>query len=320
MQMKAVGKLLRHSALLLIVLFAADRLIGMWLEHSFYRQRHGDDVVSTYVLEQAKEDVIIMGGSKASHDYKAAAIEKESGMSCFDGGRDNMDIIYTESMLASMLQRHAPKVLIIDVTHLDLADYGSGRRDNIQRLSTALLPYVNKHPELLPTVSLADRLEPVKAAISHVYPYNSLIGSIVQNTYTSFGHESEKGYEPLFRSIDSNTYKVPLWGWNVARAPVYPRSVAALNHVIRMSKDRNIRLIAIVSPFYFPLEIQQTEGYRLMQQTVISNGFEFYDFSRSRDFLHRPHYFDDDVHLNDSGAAAFSRQISGILRSGTLAH
>ena len=68
----------------------ADRLIGAALERGFYRQQHGDDIVTRYVLDSTREDLIVFGSSRASHHYKTRLAEQKLGFPVYNGGRDNM--------------------------------------------------------------------------------------------------------------------------------------------------------------------------------------------------------------------------------------
>jgi hypothetical protein len=314
MQASGINKILRRSLILLLILFAADRLLAIWLEKSFYRQKHGDDLVTIYTLEHTNDDMLILGGSRASHNYRLPDMEVQTGLSCFNGGRDNMGIVYIRAILNVVLQRHTPKVLVLDLTQFELEDFLNGHKLNIQRTSTALLPFAHRYPQLYPTIQLANKYEPLKAAISHVYPYNSLIGAIVQNTYTRLGHTSVKGYEPLSGHIDSANYKVPIWGASIRDYPLLDENIQALKDVIAMAKAHHIRLIACISPYYFPLPSENTTGCRVLRQIISENGFELYDFSNHPAFLKHPALFEDDLHLNDSGAAIYSRMVADLVK------
>jgi len=306
-------RLVKNALLLLAVVFVADRVGGAVLEKLFYRQNHGDDMVSIYALEKASEDILVFGGSRASHHYVTAELARRTGMSCFNGGRDNMDIIYTDAILKIITKRYLPRVIVLDVTYLDLANYAS-RGLNVQRTSTALLPFAPKYPELYPTIQRADKLEKLKAQLSRIYPYNSLVGSIIQNTYTHFGHISDQGYEPLYGHIDSSTYKEPIWGREVKDYPLDSDCVRRLDDLLNLAKERNIRVIAIFSPLYFPFEFYGHKSYLRLKSMVTGHGFEFYDFSRSAPFFRNPYFFADDMHMNDSGAHAFTQKVAELIR------
>ena len=311
-----IKKFFISSILFITLLFACDRVLGWWLEKTFYMQTHGDDLVSIHIAEQSREDVLILGGSRASHHYITDKIAQQTGMSCYNGGRDNMDVIYASAILDLVYQRYVPKVLILDVTPLELADTRE-RSMAIQRVSTALLPFSHKYPQLFSTVALANGLEPLKAQLSHIYPYNSLVGSIVQNTYTHLGHQTIKGYEPLAGHLDSANYTESVWGKYIDNYPLNRICVGRLSAIIDAAKKHHVRLITVVSPFYFPFEFSRNRSYLALKHTVEAAGYEFYDFSHATPFLKNPYLFKDDIHLNDSGANIYSKMIADLISSAT---
>lgn len=304
-------KLIVNILIVLAIIFACDRIIGMALQHLFYKQTRGDDMVSIYTIEHSHEDILVLGGSRASHHYKTDILSQATNMSCFNGGRDDMPVTYVNAILPLIYKRYSPKVLIIDVIPSELIatkDYGQV----YQRISTVLLRFAYKHPQLFHTVALAGNWEVWKAKVSHIYPYNSIIGSAIQNTYTHFGHTSINGYEPVIGSIDTVYYTKPTMNFNV-NGPLDDSLKARYMNNIRMAKEHNTRLVTIISPFYFPINASGNNSYEFMKQVSAENNFEFYDFSNTEPFSANPNLFYDELHLNDDGATIYSQMVADIL-------
>jgi hypothetical protein len=293
---------------------AADRVVGAWLEGQFYKQQHGDDIVTRYVLDSAREDLLIFGSSRASHHYKTRQAESDLGISVYNGGRDNMGITYTASVLPYVYQRHAPRYIIVDVLPAELCGYGRSTAD--QRISTVLLPYANRHQDLWPTVGLAGKLEVVKAAVSKIYPYNSLLGTIIQNTYTSFGHTTDKGYEPLTGSIDPTHYKTPAFDDYAKQKGIDTSLLGRLRQIVVLAKEHNTVPIIVISPFYFKQNVGDNESYFMLHRLSKEWGYTLYDFTFDPRFLKHPELFYDELHLNDAGATLFTQIITEALRTG----
>lgn len=299
-------RFLKNALLLLVLLFAADRLIGMGLERLFYKQQHGDDANTMYVLGEAKEDILIFGSSRASHHYQSTLIAQQTGMSCFNAGRDEMTITYMNALLPEIYKRYTPKLLVLEIVPTELSA-GPDNAVVYQRISTVLLPFAHRYPTVKPTVALVGDTELWKLRASHIYPYNSLIGSMVQNTYTQLGHFSEKGYEPLYASIDSANYTKPMWGDFTARTGVDSLQQATLQAIINTTKAHGSRLVVVISPFYFPHTLAGNDSYDHIKKLTAANNIPFYDFSADSSFVLHPQLFKDDVHLNDSGARLFTQ-------------
>jgi hypothetical protein len=307
-----VLRLLRRALILLAILAAADRLIGAGLERMFYRQRHGDDVVTRYTIDSTKEDLLVFGSSRASHHYDTRLLEQELGMSVFNCGRDEMLITYTAAVLPLIYKRYTPSYVIIEVLPTELAPWEKAISD--QRIATVLLPFANRHPDLWQTVAYAGQDEVYKSAVSKIYPYNSLIGAFIQNTYTHFGHSTDRGYEPLYKTIDSATYTKPLWkSFNNAvglDAALAERFASLLD----TAASHGTRVFVIVSPFYFSQDISKNESFLALQSLCVEHGATFMDWSFDPRFVRHPKLFNDDVHLNDSGARVYTRIIADTLK------
>jgi hypothetical protein len=309
-------KFFRNIVLLIAILFACDRVIGYVLEKQYYKQKHGDAENGIYMLEHTTDDIIILGSSGASKHYNSALLEKETRLTTFNGGRDEMVISYIEAMLDVLYKRHKPKVLILDITPHEISESKDIAVIN-QRVSTNLLPFLYKYPQLGNTIDFSDNHEVLKSKISHIYPYNSQLAAILQNTYTNLGHKTVKGYEPLYGNLDPTHYTVSLFGSDYPQQfPVYKRYENKLQETLQTAKANGIKVIAIVSPFYFPLNnIDTNNSYRRMKEIFAEQNVPFYDFSADSTFLLNTYLFRDDVHLNDSGAAIFSRQVSTIVKN-----
>lgn len=303
---------MRHSILLLLILVAADRLLGAWLERAFYRQKHGDDVVTRYTLDSTREDLLIFGSSRASHHYDAVLLDSLLGMSVYNCGRDEMGITYTAAVAPYAFRRHTPKCIVVEVLPPELS--GVGKSAEIQRISTRLLPFAGRHPDLWPSVAAAGKLEVYKAAVSKIYPYNSLIGSIIQNTYTNLAHKTIRGYEPLHGQIDPATFKPTHWMDMRELTGIDSALKARFVSVLDLAAKKGSRAIVVISPFYYPLDIAGNESYEALPRLAAEHGAQFLDWSKDARFLMHPELFYDDVHLNDAGARLYTRILADTLQ------
>ena len=66
--------------------------------------------------KESKEDVILMGSSRASHHYVTQIITDSLGLICFNAGQDGNGIIMQYGRWKMISERYAPKVLIYDIT------------------------------------------------------------------------------------------------------------------------------------------------------------------------------------------------------------
>ncbi len=295
--------------MLLIVVFVLDFSIGSWLKKMFFKQKHGDDAVTSYVIEHANDSILVFGSSRASHHYVPDVLSSITGKTVYNAGRDEMTITYTNAILPLVYKRYSPSVIIIEVApfELNISNYEPIVK---QRISTVLLPFAAKYPDLISTVCLAGKTERYKMMASRIYPYNSLAGTIIQNTYTHMGHVSIKGYEPLSGAIDSINYTKSIWGDFTKDKPLEPTLIKTLKEIIAITKQHHTKVILTISPFYFAHDFSKNSSYYKIQKIAATNNIPFYDFSHDAPYLMNPHLFKDDVHLNDSGAHIYSRMFA----------
>lgn len=311
MKKEALLHFFKNLMILLLIVAVLDRVMGWGLEKLFYEQQHGDDAVTTYLLNEVKEDIIVLGASRASHHFNAEIIEKGTGMSCYNGGRDNMPVLYSAAVLPYIYQHDTPKIIFLELLPTEFWTTPVV----YEKLATVLLPFSHRYKDLMKTVALKSASEPWKARISHMYPFNSTIGTSFQNAYTHLGHISIKGYEPLYGAIDPNTYKDPVWGnFTEGTKSLDSNCINALQYIIDFTKKHNTRLIGIVSPFYFSIDFYNNNSFISIKNIMAKNNCELYDFSHDERFLMQPQLFNDDVHLNDKGASVLDTSIISIVK------
>ena len=306
-----VIRLLRRSLILLVILFVVDRLLGAGLERMFYKQHHGDDAVTLYTLDSTKEQLLVFGSSRASHHYHTRQLATELGMSVYNCGRDEMGISYTAAVLPIVYKRYIPSYIIVEVLPTELSN--RGRETSERHIGTVLKPFANRFPELWQTVAFAGKDEVYKSAISKAYPYNSLIGAFIQNTYTNLGHKTDLGYEPLHKSIDTKSYTKSYWEPFKLSVGVDADLVQRFTAMLDTAASHGTRVFVVISPFYFQQDISQVESYLALPALCAEHGATFLDWSFDPRFVGHPELFNDDLHLNDSGAKAYTRIVADTL-------
>jgi len=295
---------LKKNILLNILLFVSvvilfDFAIGSTLKKYYYTQKGGPLYDVTYAIDKAKEDIIIIGSSKAHHHYKTSVFDSSLRMSFYNAGQNGQYLFYYYSVLESLLKRHTPKLVLLDLRKDEL------RLDSraYERLN-ALLPYYQNHPEIRQVLDLRGEVEKIKQ-LSFIYPYNSLALAIVKNNISNnIDKQNDKGYIPLY-----GNYDLPLKPENDVYSDEKPEldsnKVKIYELFIQDCKRRNIKLVVINSPYYFHNE--ETLSNRVAKSIAQKNNIPFWDYSN---FLsERKHYFKDHAHLNDTGADIFSKVI-----------
>jgi lysophospholipase L1-like esterase len=118
----------------------------------------------------------------------------------------------------------------------------------------------------------------------------------------------------LSGAIDTAGYHKSLWSnYPDSTLPLSKVAIEKYQEVIQLSRENHIRLITVVSPFYFPFDFSNNSSFATIKKMMADNNFELYDFSHDTRFLNTASLFHDDIHLNDSGATIFTNEIIKII-------
>ena len=100
--------------------FFVDRIIGSLLENAYKNAPQGDIKTFAHSITNPSEDIFIYGSSRAVHGYDQQIFTDTIGLSCFNSGRENSNILYHAAILKEMLKKHTPKIVVLDVTAKEL--------------------------------------------------------------------------------------------------------------------------------------------------------------------------------------------------------
>ncbi|MFT3946320.1 MAG: hypothetical protein QM763_05035 [Agriterribacter sp.] len=297
-------KLFKKIFILFIIVFVCDRVGAFFLENIFYKQKHGDDAATIYLLDSTKADILVFGSSRASHHYVSDIFEKKLNTVFFNGGRDKMGLHYSFAILEVLLKRHKPKVILFDLMPTSL--FKINNEEEIKKYNdiqtNTLLPFANAHPGIYNTIDELNKIEKYKSKICKTYNYNSLFGTIIQNAYTNLGHTSIKGYEPVYGSIDKKSYSKPLFPFPATDNAIDTTAIEILNRCVNICVQNDVKPIILISPFYFEIPVYKNLEIALKE---IAKNTTVYDFSRDSFYVKNNNLFYDEWHLNHTGASLF---------------
>jgi hypothetical protein len=247
-------------------------------------------------MDSTSAQVLIFGSSRANHHYDPRIIEKWTGMSCYNTGRDGNFLLYNYAIFKTVINRYKPEIVIFDVEKNEL----SSTIDDYERLSS-LLPYINRNKAIDQTIALRGPYEKVKC-LSKIYPYNSLLLTIaIGNTELNKARKPDiKGYVPLNNIWDNPYPEVD----SMVVKTIDQNKENALLEIIQDCTLHGIRLLLVASPVF--IKSVDTTGGNPVMQIALKNNVEYLDYTSDTIFLNNHLYFTDPEHLNESGATLFS--------------
>ncbi|MFS4491335.1 hypothetical protein [Maribacter sp. 2308TA10-17] len=297
-------KIILRLILGLVIITLLDFVIGSTLKHFYFKQDSGFQYRTTHSLNYAEDKIMIFGSSRANHHYDPKVFESKLKMSSYNTGRDGTYFFYQTALLKTILKRHQPKVIVYDF--FGSFEYSQSDYDRL----ASLLPYYEEHEEIQEVLELKGPFEKFKT-FSKIYPYNSLLFNIIMGNM-EFNKEKNsdfQGYVPL-----SEVWNNPIQPLKIANAYKFDSNkLKAFQEFIALCKRNEIKLFVVVSPVFY--EYESDVSITTCQKICLEQNIPFYDFTKNDEFLKKPEWYADVLHLNQNGAKEFSGILADSLKA-----
>ncbi|MDE6288821.1 MAG: hypothetical protein K2M00_08575 [Muribaculaceae bacterium] len=240
--------------------------------------------------------VLVLGSSRAAHHYVTSALSDSLNLKAYNGGVDGQGVPIAYALFKGVNQRVTPSIIICDLhPSFDLND------DSYPSLNS-LYPYtlVDSVENIITSF---DPQESIKM-ISNSYRLNSALFRLIPSVLLS-GSDSRKGYDPLFRKLETNIYSDDTT--QVAVVPdINPTKEKWLRALITESGDAGSKLIFTISPV---LGGGDLDYYK--KELAIINEYDIpvFNYLNDRRFIDTPQFFNDKTHLNNAGAEIFTNVV-----------
>lgn len=279
--------------LLVVAVVVVDRVVGLVFSDFYQKQTHGIIGKLNYLSTECKDEILIMGSSKAEHAYRSVILDTLLGKSVYNAGFAGKIISFHDALLHLILSHHTPEIIVLDVTDKDLWDLG--KNEAFEELYS-LTPFYGQSPVVDSLLVSGSVVERVKLQ-SHAYPYNSALTNLLKTSdklERGFKDHNKEWKDPL--EVNSRNY-----------IQLDATRLTFLRDFMMTCKKRDIRLICIISPVYMLSDGREFEPLRVL---CLEWGVELLDFYQQEDFLNNQAYFADETHLNTSGASHFSKMVA----------
>lgn len=295
-----------------LCLIVIDRILGFCLQSLYFDQRVGQFSQTTYAVDSSKQDLLIFGSSRAVRHYSSPILSKGCGLSCYNSGRDGQMIPYSIALEEVSLNRHKPKLIILDINPWEFAV----NQSKYEKL-TILLPYCDKHKELIKYIKEISAFEPYKL-LSKVYPYNSSIFIMANNTlFRNSEKKDDNGYLPLegkMTKAELQDYQLKMNQRSInlhkKKNLVDYKAIKYFKEFLDNTIKNRIKTLVIISPTILKNSVE-LDNQSLQKSIIIDickhyNNITFLDYSTDARFNYHPEKFSDEFHLNTQGSKEFS--------------
>lgn len=298
--------------LILVIIFGVDRFVG----YTFVKMKdlglksnpENMWLKTPFTVEKMNADVVVIGSSKATHNYVPQILEEALGMTTYNCGQDGCFFLYQNCIVNMILDRYCPKQIVWDIQPESfISKDKSSQYQNIRYLS----PYYADNEWVKLFVDGESEKMPVLMR-SRMYAYNS---KLLNYLFPLFFHSTttDNGYIPL----PNDGYTAP-----EMHDEIEDKSLVAsldyldlLNATLKRCREKQTDVYLVISPEFSRKSIQTKSAERAICEQAVLEGFHCYDFLSNEVFMKDSSLFKDDCHLNDKGARLYTELVARELTS-----
>jgi len=306
--LKFLGKLL----VLILLIGVLDLVIGSLVEYLFFRQGNNWYSATTYAINEADEDILIFGSSRANHHYIPEILSSKTGFSCYNAGCDGQSLFYDYALFKSVLARRKPEKVILDLSKFTLY-FDQYHYDRLSHL----YPYYRDNADLRQVVDLKDRSGRY-VRLSKLYTYNSTILVILKSFVRP--RTDENGYIPYpndhmmdSSEISNDSLGIDMYLGYMAEERLDENKINILNRFIDEAYQAGVDLYIIESPYFFLQKDTDNESLMKIREILEEKKARYFNFSNHEIFSLDPELFGDGQHMNQSGAEIYSKIIADLI-------
>lgn len=292
-------------AVFLFLIAGLDAGVGSLLRHFYFTQKSGLNFQTTYALEQSRDDIIVLGSSRAQAHYLPSILETRLGGSCYNAGRNGQSLLYASAVHNAVLSRQAPRIVILDIILADFYQY-HGHYDRL----AALLPYYRGNEAVRPVVRLRSPFEPLKL-MSGIYPFNSLPLQIIKYNLKAGGPDN--GFVAQHGTIKLPLHPARPIGW--LKNGIDEHMIRTFEDIVASCIENDVKLYPVISPG-FDGNIFGREAIEVIEEMLAGTPYRLWDYSDQQEFLRNPELFRDRDHLNEAGSRMFTEMFASRIEEG----
>ena len=238
-------------------------------------------------------DVLILGPSSANHHYNCKIIEDSLHLTAYNAGRDGQNIVYAAMVLTANVERHVPKIVILDMSSVMLdGDWNS-------HLSDMYCYYgiCSKVDSIIKDVSSWQ--DKFKLHLN-LYRYNNTLPWIV-NGYIAKTQADMNGYRPMPVQNGEMKYSV-----SNSHFTADSMDMRYLKLIVDICRNNQIDLKICSSP---SLKVSKGNFHTGMKMFCEQHQLTYWNWNGDTAYIHHPELFYDISHLNTVGADMFTKEL-----------
>ena len=260
------------------------------------------DTPNYHCLNEAKEDILVLGSSFAKRSVVPDIISKILGKTCYNASEPGNGILCSYARCRLFLANHKPEFIVYALT----PGFDYYKDENNQKYLRPLKPVFNNE-EVLQVVRAvsSDQYLNVKS-LSHFYRYNELLFSYLGRIINKKGND--KGYEPLIGDFNLDSQ-----GYRRTSSTIDTLKLNYLKKMCTLAGYAGIKIVFIITPV-FDFDNMPMSDYDVAYQVSKDYNIPILNDMNNKCISQDISFFYDPCHLNDKGARAYSKILASQLK------
>lgn len=284
------------AGLMVVIDLSFGQLFGFILDNS----PDGRYYKAKYTLEEAKEDIVIIGSSRGEINYVPHLFEEAFGLKCWNASRGGQGLPYFRAVEQGILKRYAPKLVILNL-EADILEHVPFYQE-----AGFLRVFYKGHPEIQPTLN---KISPNEKWMlqSNLYAFNSSYYYLLRPFvfHNLDGKISDHGWKP-----SHGTWVDPGFPFETinSRKALDAAAVEEFEALVKHFTEEGVQLVFSIAPNYGEKTIM-TSSLQHIQAVAKQNSIPLFNFSADPTFVKNAREYIDIQHLNVEGANRFTAML-----------
>ncbi len=292
---KFLLKVLLFFACVVVMDFAFGFVFSWLRSHA----KGGSTANCEYIANRAKEDIIILGSSRATHHYIPQIIEDLLGMSCYNCGEEGNGVVLAYGRLKMLTDRYKPKLVLYELT----PGYDYGTKEPNNKYLGYLRAYYDKDGIREIFDDFDDELSWLKMKSKMYQNTGRILPMLLDNVIY---RDNKKGFEALSGEMSNYADNSSLN--QKQEITIDSLKLTYMEKVIILCKSKQIPLYFMISPKYG----MGKRDMSIYEPAIIlceKNNVPIYNYI-SQPYISDHHvFFQDEGHMNSKGAVEYTKVV-----------
>lgn len=294
-------RFISYIILFVVAVVVIDQMVGYLSDYMVVHARSGSVKQLYDLCENNHYDMLVMGSSKAHHNYIPQVFSDSLGMSCYNAGYDGEGIILAYGILSLIDDDRLPELIVYDAK-LQFDLYQIDQDGDHTRYYSKLRPFYGR-PEIGGIIRDISRIDYMKLH-SGLYRTNGKLPGIISSFIRGSKEDPNNGFESAAGILNDS---------NVAERDyqlvVDSLKVRYLCKFVKLANEKNVRLIVVFSPEF---NTPYAADYQIIRDICTASGVTVLDYFDSPEYQDIG-LFTDHCHMNEKGARTFSMQLASAI-------